>query len=126
MLSCFRLVQLLTTSWTVAQQTALSMEFSRKEYWNGLPFPPPGDLPDPGIEPISPALQVDSFTTEPPGKPFYPVRRNKLKKKKRNTECWHQWECKIVQPHFCAIWDFLIKLNFYPMNQKFYSQNRQN
>ena len=61
------------TPWTVAQQTALSMGFSRKEYWNGLPFPPPGDLPDPGIEPTSPALQVDSFTTEPPGKPFYPV-----------------------------------------------------
>ena len=58
------------------------MEFPRKEYWNGLPFPPPGDLPDPGIEPTSPALQVDSFTTEPPGKPFYPVRRTKLKKKK--------------------------------------------
>ena len=55
---------------------------SEHHHWNGLPFPPPGDLPDPGIEPISPALQVDSFTTEPPGKPFYPVRRTKLKKKK--------------------------------------------
>jgi len=46
------------------------MEFSRQEYWSGLPFPPPGDLPDPGIEPGSPALQMDSFfTPEPPGKP---------------------------------------------------------
>ena len=45
------------------------MEFSRQEYWNGLPFPSAGDLPDPGLEPRSPALQADSFTTEPPGKP---------------------------------------------------------
>ena len=45
------------------------MEFSRPEYWSGLPFPSPGDLPDPGIEPLSPALQVDSLQSEPPGKP---------------------------------------------------------
>ena len=47
----------------------LSVEFSRQEYWSGLLFPSPGDLPDPGIEPGSPALQAHSFTTEPPGKP---------------------------------------------------------
>ena len=46
---------------TVAHQAPLSMEFSRQEYWSGLPFPSPGDLPDPGIEPGSPALQKDSF-----------------------------------------------------------------
>ena len=49
------------------------MEFSRQEYWSGLPFPPPGDLPDPGIEltsPASPSLQADSFTTEPSGKAY--------------------------------------------------------
>ena len=45
------------------------MEFSRQEYWSGLPFPSPGDLPNPGIEPRSPALLVDSFPTEPQGKP---------------------------------------------------------
>ena len=45
------------------------MEFSRQVYWGGLPFPSPGDLPNPGIEPRSLALQADSFTTEPPGKP---------------------------------------------------------
>ena len=44
------------------------MEFSRQEYWSGLPFPPPGDLPDPGIKPQSPALQADSLPSEPPGK----------------------------------------------------------
>ena len=47
----------------------LSMEFSRQEYWNELPFPPPGDLPDPEIKPRSPALQADALTSEPPGKP---------------------------------------------------------
>ena len=51
--------------WTVARQAPLSMEFSRQEYWNGLPFPTPGDLPNPGIEPRSPALQVDSLPSEP-------------------------------------------------------------
>ena len=45
------------------------MGFSRPEYWSGLPFPSPGDLPDPGIEPRSPALYVDALTSEPPGKP---------------------------------------------------------
>jgi len=43
------------------------MEFSRHEYWSGLPFPSPADLPDPGIEPVSPTLQADSLTSEPPG-----------------------------------------------------------
>ena len=47
--------------WTVAHQDPLSLEFSRQEYWSGLPFPPPGDLPDPGIKPGSPAWQVDSL-----------------------------------------------------------------
>ena len=46
------------------------MEFSRQENWNGLTFPPPGDLPDPGIEPVSPALQADSLRPELPGKPI--------------------------------------------------------
>ena len=49
------------TPWTVARQAPLSMGFSRPEYWSGLPFPPPGVLPDPGIEPRSPALQADSL-----------------------------------------------------------------
>ena len=54
--------------WTVARQAPLSMGFQRQEYWSGLPFPSPGDLPDPGIEPTSPALVGEFFTTEPPGK----------------------------------------------------------
>ena len=65
-LSHFRPVQLFVTTWTVGCQTSLSMGFSRQEYWNGLPCPPPGDLPDPGIEPaplMSVALAEKFFTT---------------------------------------------------------------
>ena len=62
-------VQLLATLWTVAYQASLSMGFSRQEYWSGLPFPFPGDLPDSGIEPGSSALEADALTSEPPGKP---------------------------------------------------------
>ena len=57
--------------WAAAHQVPLSMESSRQEYWNGLPFLSPGDLPDPGIEPWSPELQADSFPSEPPGKPHH-------------------------------------------------------
>ena len=69
-------VQLFATLWTVALQVPLSMGFPREEYWSGLPFPPPEDLPDPGIKsasPVSPALQVDSFPAEPSGKPHFPL-----------------------------------------------------
>ena len=61
-------VQLFATPWGVARQAPLSMGFSRQEYWSGLPCPPPGELPDPGIKPRSPALQADSLPSEPPGK----------------------------------------------------------
>ena len=60
-------VLLFATPWTVAHQASPSMEFSRHEYWSGVPFPSPGDLPDPGIEPRSPALQGDALPSEPPG-----------------------------------------------------------
>ena len=63
-------VQLFVTLWTVACQAFLSMGFPRQDYWNGLPFPSPGDLPDPGMElesPESPSLAGGFFTTEPPG-----------------------------------------------------------
>ena len=62
--------------WTVAHQPPLSMEFSRQEYWSRLPFRSPGNLPDPGIEPRSPALRADSLPSEPPGKPII-------------SACWH-------------------------------------
>ena len=58
------------TPWTVARQAPLSNEFSKQEYWSGLPFPSPGDLPDPGIEPGSSTLWTNSLLSEPPGKPL--------------------------------------------------------
>ena len=61
-------VRLFATPWTVAYQAPPSVGFSRQEYWSGLPFPSPGDLPDPEIEPRSPALWLDAFPSEPPGK----------------------------------------------------------
>ena len=67
-------VRLFVTLWTVAHQAPPSLGFSRQEYWSGLPFPSPGELPDPGIEPRSPALQADALTSEPPGKPNRALR----------------------------------------------------
>ena len=66
-------VQLFVTPWTVTRQF---MGFTRQEYWSGFPYPPPGDLPDPGIElasPVAPALAGRFFTIEPPGKPLMPL-----------------------------------------------------
>ena len=62
-------VQLFATPWTIARQTPLSMGFSRSEYWSGVPCPPPGGLPSPGVRSRFPALQADSLPPEPPGKP---------------------------------------------------------
>ena len=80
----------LVSPWTVARQAPLSTGFSRQEYWSGLPCPPPGDLPDPGIEPGSPALAGGFFTTELPGKPAfdYPtVLKVILQTKLMNGQC---------------------------------------
>ena len=73
-------VQLFATP--AAHRAPLSLGFSRQEYWSGLPFPSPGDLPDPGMEPQSPALQADALSSEPPGEPFvnWPVYISKFLK----------------------------------------------
>ena len=71
-------VQLFVTPWIVALHIPLSMDFSRQEYWRGLPCSSPGDLPDPGMKPGSPALQADSLLSEPPGK--LPIIGHGLKK----------------------------------------------
>ena len=71
-----------------------SMEFSRQEYWSGLPFPSPGDLPDPGIEPGSPALQADALTSQPPGKPHMykePSKLNTQSSRKQAKEMKCHW-----------------------------------
>ena len=67
-------VRLFVTPWTVAYQASPSMGFSRQECWSGLPFPSPGDLPNPGIEPGSSAWQADTLPSEPPGKPHLAFR----------------------------------------------------
>ena len=87
-------VRLFLTSWSVAYQAPPSMGFSRQECGSGLPFPSPGDLPDPGIEPESSASQADSLPSEPAGKPKTKVyysekiydRINKKKKKKDKVD----------------------------------------
>ena len=66
---CCCCVQLFVILWTVTHQAPLAMGFPRQEYWCGLLFPSPGDLPNPGIEPVHPALAGGFFTTKPPGKP---------------------------------------------------------
>ena len=70
---------LFATPWTVAHQAPLSMGFPRQEYWSGLPFPPPGHLPNPGIEPASSGLAGVFFTTEPAGKPQRGSKESKEK-----------------------------------------------
>ena len=75
-------VQLFAAPWTVAFQAPLSIGFPRQEYWSGLPIPPPGDLPDLRIQPMSPAapaLADRFFTTEPPGKPHIVSYSNAIK-----------------------------------------------
>ena len=71
-------VRLFATPWTVACHAPLSMGFSRQKYWSGLPFPSPEDLPNPGIEPGSPALQADALSSEPPGIPVEGVCKIKF------------------------------------------------
>ena len=75
--SCSVMSDSFATPWAVARQGPVSMGFPRQEYWSGLPFLSPGGLPDPGIEPLSPALAGVFFTTKPPGKPNIPSWNNK-------------------------------------------------
>ena len=76
----------LATLWTVVCQVSPSMGFSRQEFWSGLPCPPPGDLPDPGFEPGSPALQADALLSEPPGK-------SKVEWTVKELRLAHIWPC---------------------------------
>ena len=90
-------IQFLAFPQTVVTRLLCLCYFSRQEYWSGLPCPPPRDLPNPGIEPRSPALQVDSLPSEPPEKPTLPI---KLKKKKVSPflilEMWTQKNSKRI------------------------------
>ena len=84
-------VHLLATPWIVASQAPLCMELSRQEYWSGLPFPSPGDLPQLGFEPTSPAWAGEFFTTEPPGNREgngNPLQSSCLENPKNRGACW--------------------------------------
>ena len=78
------------TPWTMVHQASPSMGYFRKEYWNGLPFPPPGDPPDPRIEPTSPALAGGLLITEPPGKPLYLLDFNKMLENEQSVTSYLQ------------------------------------
>ena len=93
-------VPLCATPWTVAYQAPLSMKFSRQEYWSGLPFPSPGDLPNPGIKPGSPALQADTLPSKPPGKPLYCIKNSHI----MSIEHWQSesaWRSLFLLHHPC-------------------------
>ena len=110
--------------WTVAYQDPSYVEFSKQEYWSGLPFPSPGDLPNPGIEPRSPSLQADTLPSEPPGKPKGQHRCWILKRKR--LQGWLTPEVLIFPSlltqlplthlfffflsflNFVAVWSFLV------------------
>ena len=107
--SCSVLSDSFATPWTAAHKAPLSMKFSRQEYWSGLPFPSPGDLPNPWIKPMSPALAGRFFTTEPPGKLKYNKVRQEIGERnvlylEKNTPgvgdeqgglaCCGSWGCK--------------------------------
>ena len=83
------------TPWTVDHQAPLSMGFLKQEYWRGLPFLSPGHLPDPGIEPASPALASKFFTTEPWGSPYPTIPQ--LKKKKKEKLPWASLIAQLVK-----------------------------
>ena len=82
----------------IAHQAPLSMGFSRQEYWSGLPFPSPGDLPDPGIETRSPLLKPDSLPSEPPGKPHMSDKQTKKNGTNQSATCGQQRMKEPVKP----------------------------
>ena len=96
-------VQLFATPWTVAYQAPPSMEFSRQEFWSGLPLPSPGDLPNPGIEPGSPSLQANALPSEPPGKPHGKREKDKVTLRKM-----------IRKSTFLTVLEALTNLKFLP------------
>ena len=79
-------VRLFATPWTVAYQNPLSMGFPRQEYWSGMPFPSPGDPPDPGIELRSPALKADALLSETPGKSWWKWKESEKAGLKLNVQ----------------------------------------
>ena len=93
-------VRLFATPWTVAYQAPQSVGFSRQECWSRLPFPSPGDLPDPGIEPGSPALQADTLPSKPPGKPSKITVWLENKKEQSRQRKGLEWQAKCNEKSF--------------------------
>ena len=94
--------------WTVVYQASLSMGFSRQEYWSGLPFPSPGDLPDPGIKPRSPALQADTLPPGPSGKPLPPEKpvcwsRSNSQNRTWNNGLVQNWERRTARLYIVTL-----------------------
>ena len=121
--SCLWGSQNIVTLWTVTLQAPLSMEFSRQEYCSELPFPPPGDLPGPGMEPTSPTLQADSLPSQPPGKPNVATPNNKWNHivGQENTYLLNKVKGNII--HFIKNFNYLGAANGREcvMEQEFYS-----
>ena len=92
-------IRLFCDPWSVAHQVSLSKGFLRQEYWSGLPFTSPGDLPDPGIRPGSPALAGRFFSTEPPGKPVLHLHSYQKKKKKKSLLKRESFHLKMKNPN---------------------------
>ena len=106
MLSRFSHVWLLVSLWTVALQAPLSIGFSRQEYGSGLPCPPPGDLPYPGIKNVSPALQAGSLPLAPPGKPItivYTMQEESAEEYRTGTPDWGVMDCWIETRIGCCL-----------------------
>ena len=110
LLSHFSQVQLFSTLWTVASQASLSTGLSRQEYWNGLPFPPPGHLPDPGIKPASPALQEDSLLLSHQGCPDQWIRQ--FLKLPHGTFLVAQWARILSQCRWCGFNPWMGKISW--------------
>ena len=102
-------IGLFATPWTVAHQVPLSLEFPRQEYWSKLPFPSPGDLPDPGIELMSPALADGFYNIEPPGKPMI-ILVSFTKEGKYNSFIYVCVKVKVTQscPTLCDPMDYIV------------------
>ena len=98
-------VQLFATPWTVAYQAPQSMDFSRQEYWSGLPFPSPRDLPDPGIKPGSPPLRADALPSELSGKLSrgkFQLKKNELLRGLCMCAKSLQWRLTLCDPMDCS------------------------
>ena len=117
MLSHFSCVWLFATLWTIGCQAPLSMGFSWQKYWSGSPCPSPGNLPNPRIEPSSPALQADSLPTEPPGNPIVTLSSFKFHHKSDPADSKSVGSWYMVLYYFRVKWVLMISEKFPACNQ---------